>query len=449
MDGSRDGATTDVQTHLDVNLIATRRRPRATWVDAAGAHTLALEGRVLLGSSSGLALCIADRAVSRIHAELEARDDGVWIRDLDSRNGTWIDATLVAHARVRPDGHFQVGSTTVTISVEAEPTEVPLWPDERFGPLVGRSEAMRELFMRLVQYASVEAPVLIQGETGTGKELVAQALHEASPRVREPLVVVDCAAIPEALLESELFGHARGAYTGAVTARAGAFETAQGGTVFLDEIGELPPAMQPKLLRALETSRVRRVGETDSRRIDVRFVAATHRDLQAMVAQGTFREDLYFRLSVLPIHVPPLRSRRDDVPVLLRHFLGAGAASLPPDLVVALTEYGWPGNVRELRSFAQRAKTVGAAAAWALTRGTGEAASIPNAPPCTPAASAALPAVAADLPFKVLREQWNDHLERGYMSALLARHGRNVTAIADEAELDTTYVRRLLRKHEL
>jgi transcriptional regulator with GAF, ATPase, and Fis domain len=449
MGASREGGTTEVQSHLDLNLIATRQRLELAWTDGAGAHALPLEGRMLLGSATDAAICIADRAVSRVHAELEARDDGVWIRDLGSRNGTWIEATLVAHARLRPGGRFRVGATTVTISAEAEPTEVPLWPEERFGPLVARSEAMRELFMRLAQYASADAPVLIQGETGTGKELVAQALHEASPRAREPFIVVDCAAIPETLVESELFGHARGAFTGATSARAGAFEIAHGGTVFLDEIGELPPAMQPKLLRALETGSVRRVGEAEARRVDVRFVAATHRDLMAMVAQGTFREDLYFRLCVLPIHAPPLRARAGDVPVLLEHFLGAGAASLPPDLVTALTEYAWPGNVRELRSFAQRARSIGAAAAWAMTRGSSEPPARPSAPTRLPAPQAVLPSVVPDVPFKVLREQWNDHLERDYISALLARHGRNVAAIADAAQLDTTYVRRLLRKHDL
>jgi transcriptional regulator with GAF, ATPase, and Fis domain len=447
MGASRDGGTTDVQTHLDLHLVTTRQRPELAWTDASGAHTLPLEGRMLLGSAADAAVCIVDRAVSRVHAELELRDDGVWIRDLGSRNGTWIDATLVGHARLRPGGRFRVGATTVTISAEAEPTEVALWPDERFGPLVARSDAMRELFLRLAQYASADAPVLIQGETGTGKELVAQALHEASPRAREPFIVVDCAAIPEALLESELFGHARGAFTGAMSARAGAFEAAHGGTVFLDEIGELPPAMQPKLLRALETRSVRRVGEPEPRRVDVRFIAATHRDLMAMVAQGTFREDLYFRLAVLPIHVPPLRARPGDVPALLEHFLGG--VPLPPELVASLTEYAWPGNVRELRSFAQRARTIGAAAAWAMTRGSGDFPARPSMPPRVPASSTALPTVVADVPFKVLREQWNDHLERGYIAALLARHGRNVAAIADEAQLDTTYVRRLLRKHEL
>jgi two-component system, NtrC family, response regulator GlrR len=449
MPGAPEGGTTEVQVDVQLHLVGTRYCPRLTWTDAAGSHESALEGRLLLGSAPDAPLSVADRGVSRVHAELELRDDGVWIRDLGSRNGTWIDATRIAHARLAPGARFRAGATTFALSSDAEPTDVPLWPDERFGPLLARSDEMRELFMHLARYAQTDAPVLVRGETGTGKELVAQALHRASSRERGPFVVVDCAAIPEALVESELFGHARGAFTGAVGPRTGAIEAADRGTVFLDEIGELPASMQPKLLRVLETRAVRRVGETAPRQVDVRFVAATHRDLQAMVGQGAFREDLYFRLAVLPVYVPPLRERRCDVPLLLAHFLGRDAARLAPELVAALMDHPWPGNVRELRSFAERAKTLGAPRAWDVTRGAAGPTGPLTAPSVAPRSRLPLPAVVPDAPFKVLREQWTDHFERGYMSALVARHGRNVAAIAAEAELDSTYVRRLLRKHEL
>ncbi|HSO34701.1 MAG TPA: sigma-54 dependent transcriptional regulator, partial [Labilithrix sp.] len=329
---------------------------------------------------------------------------------------------------------------------------VPLWPHDRFGPLVARSEIMRELFVRLLQYAESDAPVLVQGETGTGKELVAEAIHEASPRSAQPFVVVDCGALPDTLLESELFGHAKGAFTGALAARAGAFEAANGGTVFLDEIGELPLAMQPKLLRVLESQTVRRLGETEHRRVNIRFVSATNRDVQAMVAGGAFREDLFFRLSVLPVFVPPLRARPDDIPLLLEHFLARSpAVRVPPEMLGELSAYRWPGNVRELRSFAERARTVSPASAWAMTRGT----ELPPAPAdpgpaAAPiAAGSGLPPVTVGTPFKVLREQWVDHLEREYLTALIAKHGRNVGEIADEAALDRSYVHRLLRKHDL
>jgi len=214
------------------------------------------------------------------------------VRDLGSTNGTWVDGVLVQSARIPPEGAMRLGATTLSLSLSANPSTIPLWPHDQFGPLVARSDSMRELFLLLSKYAQTSSAVLIQGETGTGKELVARAIHEASPRAEQPFVVVDCAALPETLLESELFGNARGAFTGAVAARAGAFETASGGTVFLDEIGELPITMQPKLLRVLESQTVRRLGESEHRRIDVRFIAATNRDLQSMVATGGFREDL-------------------------------------------------------------------------------------------------------------------------------------------------------------
>ena len=453
MGPSRDGErATDLQPRLDLNLIAERRRPRLSWTDAAGPHSVELDGRVVLGSSSQVGVSISDRTVSRLHAELEVCGDGVWIRDLGSSNGTWIEGTLVKNARVPQAGRVQVGAVTLTLSNDAGPARVPLWPHDRFGPLLARSEIMRELFVRLLQYAESDAPVLVQGETGTGKELVAEAIHEASPRAAQPFVVVDCGALPDTLLESELFGHAKGAFTGAISPRAGAFEAANGGTVFLDEIGELPLAMQPKLLRVLESQTVRRLGETEHRRVNIRFVSATNRDVQAMVASGAFREDLFFRLSVLPVFVPPLRARSEDVALLLEHFLARSpAVHVPPSILAELTAYRWPGNVRELRSFAERARTVSPESAWAITRGAEPAA--PPAPVLTAAAPieavAGLPAITVDTPFKALREQWVDHLEREYLTALLARHGRNVGVIADEAELDRSYVHRLLRKHDL
>jgi len=446
---------TDVQPHLALSLVAERARPQLTWTDGAGAHTVALEGRALVGSSPEAQVCVADRAVSRVHAELEVLPDGVWVRDLGSRNGTWVSGMLVRHARVPPHGQLQVGGTTLQLATGTA-MRVPLWPHDRFGPLVARSEAMRALFVRLAQYASSDAPVLVQGETGTGKELVAEAIHEASGRAAQPFVVVDCGALPEALLEAELFGHARGAFTGAAVARAGAFEAATGGTVFLDEIGELPMSMQPKLLRALESQTVRRLGETEHRKIDVRFVSATHRDVQGMVAAGTFREDLFFRLSVLPAFIPPLRARPDDVPLLLQHFLAKSpGVTVSGELARDLAAHPWPGNVRELRSFAERARTLSPEVAWAMTRGEG-APTLPAARPAgapatvpPPADDASLPPVGLDVPFKVQRERWVDHLEREFMKAAIQKHGRNVGAIADLADLDRSYIHRLLRKHGL
>jgi transcriptional regulator with GAF, ATPase, and Fis domain len=299
---------------------------------------------------------------------------------------------------------------------------------------------MRELFTRLARVAVTNSTVLVQGETGTGKELVANAIHQASTRSSEPFVIVDCAALPESLLEAELFGHAKGAFTGAVGSRAGALESAGSGTVFLDEIGELPLSVQPKLLRAIESRTVRRIGESAYRTVDVRFICATHRDLRTMVNAGAFREDLYFRLAVVPINVPPLRDRLDDIPLLVQRFLPEGAPSvMTPELARELASRPWLGNVRELRNFVERALALGPTEALALT------ANGQRLPP----RSDAYPAVAVDVPFKVLRDRWLCHLEREYLRTLLAQHGRNISATATAAGLDRAYVHRLMRKHDL
>jgi transcriptional regulator with GAF, ATPase, and Fis domain len=254
-------------------------------------------------------------------------------------------------------------------------------------------------------------------------------------------VIVDCAALPEHLLEGELFGHAKGAYTGAVGARAGAIEQADGGTVFLDEIGELPIAMQPKLLRALESRTVRRVGETQYRKVSVRFIAATHRDLREMVNAGAFREDVYFRLAVVPVELPPLRARREDIPLLARRFLPAASADLGDEFVDALANRPWLGNVRELRNFVARAVALGPAGA--LEPASSENRAKPHD------VTGAFPPIPFDQPFKDIRESWVDHLEREYVRELLSRHGRNISAVAQAAELDRGYIYRLMKKHGL
>jgi len=448
---------TDVQPQVELRLTAQRRAVSVCWTDASGAGgRFRLESRALVGSAESVPVRIQDRAVSRIHAELDPQRDGVWVRDLGSRNGTWVGGVLVKHARIPDDGRVQIGSSTLWLAFEDEASDVALWPNDRFGPLLARSDAMRELFIRLAQYAASDAPVLIQGETGTGKELVAEAIHQSSPRGGEPLVVVDCAAMPESLLDSELFGFTKGAFTGAVAPRAGAFEAADGGTVFLDEIGELPLAMQPKLLRVLESKMVRRIGENKHRAVDVRFIVATHRDLQSMVASGAFREDLYFRISVLPAYVPPLRARTEDIGLLLSHFMTkAPALHVDPDVVQTLEKQAWAGNVRELRTFAERAMTVGVRAALAMTLDLApppvpSRVPLPTAMPTFgPNLTTESPSVRVDVPFKVLREQWVDYLEREYMRELITQHGRSVGTLADEAGLDRSYVHRLLRKHEL
>jgi transcriptional regulator with GAF, ATPase, and Fis domain len=448
-----------------------RSQPRVTWTDREGEHQAIIDGKVLVGSAPASGIVVHDPTVSRIHAELETRHDGLWLRDLGSRNGTFVDGLQVTGARVPHKSKMRLGSTEFL--VDYNPTQrrsVEVWPNAGFGKLVGKSLAMRELFATLARIAPMDAPVLVDGETGTGKELVARAIHDASPRASKPFVVVDCAALPENLLDAELFGHTRGAFTGAHAARTGAIESAEGGTVFLDEIGELPIAMQPKLLRVLESRTVRRVGEATHRSVDVRFLSATHRDLLTMVNAAEFREDLYFRLSVIPIHVPALRERKDDIELLVSHFLrtAGGASHIPAELMRELMSRPWRGNVRELRNFVERARALGATEALAMTSEREPSArpsspasvgSVPAAVPgaaAVPGPSAAAPA-AADVTdprifqqaYKDFRESWVDSGEKEYIRRLLVRHDRNVAAAAREAEVDRTYIYRLIRKHEL
>jgi transcriptional regulator with GAF, ATPase, and Fis domain len=418
-----------------------RSWPELAWTDDAGAHRCMLTGRTTLGSAPGAQVRIGDREVSRLHAELEPTDRGTWVRDLGSRNGTFVENLQVGAALVPDGARIRVGGTEVELHYPAAASPVELWPHERFGGLIGASAAMRELFAQMARVAQSDAPVLILGETGTGKELAARAIHDASPRAAGPFVIVDCAALASSIIEGELFGHARGAFTGAVAARAGSFEAAHGGTIFLDEIGELPPALQPKLLRVLESRTIKRLGEHEHRPIDVRLVAATHRDLRRMVNAAAFREDLYFRIAVLPLVLPPLRARKDDIPLLFRHFLG-DRQPVEPVSPRELAEMPWLGNVRELRNFVERACAIGAKDALQSSRASGGTAG-------SPAAGGEVAAVAFDQPFKEFRERWIDHGEREYLQRLLELHGRSVAATAEAAGLDRTYVYRLIRKHGL
>jgi transcriptional regulator with GAF, ATPase, and Fis domain len=422
-----------------------RPRIQVQWTDRGGAHTSDLEGRVVVGSAVDSGIVVDDPAVSRIHAELELRDDGLWIRDLSSRNGTFIEGVLVGLARVPERGSARVGSTSLVFRRESTPAPVDLWPIDQFGPLLGGSVIMRELFARLARIARTDSTILVQGETGTGKELVAQAIHEASPRAKQPFVVVDCASLPENLLEAELFGHARGAFTGAAAARAGAIEAADKGTVFLDEVGELPLALQPKLLRALESRTVRRLGENTHRKIDVRFLSATHRDLRTMVNEGTFREDLYFRLAVIPIQLPPLRERAEDVPMLMRSFTPPGTA-LGPEILDEVTRRPWRGNVRELRNFVERVVALGSKDALSMATGTGSPGGAAPTKGVDPSWESLMGTL--DRPLRETRTHWLDAMERAYVHRLLERHGGNVARAAEAAGVDRTHLYRLIRKHE-
>src|SRR5512144_1283498 len=314
---------------------------------------------IRIGARRGNDVQLTDSKVSGLHCEIRLDDRGYRLRDLDSTNGTYVSGLRINDVYVQPGAQIALGGTRLKFEPLGDSVEIELSDTDRFGSMIGRSVKMRELFARLEKLAKSDATVLVTGETGVGKELVAEALHDGSPREKGPFVILDRGSLPPNLIVSELFGHERGACTGATNSYAGAFERAHGGTVFLDGIGELPLAMQPKLLRVLERKEVRRVGGAKTIEVDVRIVAATNRDLGVEVNRGRFREDLYYRLAVARVHVPPLRDRKDDLPLLIEHILettpGGESAQIAQDTVDLMMKHDWPGNVRELRNVIERA----------------------------------------------------------------------------------------------
>ncbi|XXF79065.1 sigma-54 dependent transcriptional regulator [Myxococcaceae bacterium GXIMD 01537] len=311
-----------------------------------------------------------------------------------------------------------------------------------FHGMLGVSPAMRRTHALLAQGASRDFTVLLTGETGTGKELAARAVHVESPRKGGSFVAVNCGALPAELVESELFGHARGAFTGATVAKAGLFEEAAGGTLFLDEIGDLPLPVQVKLNRALQEKEVRRVGTTAPVKVDVRVVAATHRDLQAEVAAGRFREDLYYRLNVLTVHLPPLRERREDIPLLAMRFLSRARPELEgftPEALRALSGFGWPGNVRQLENAVARAAVVA----------QGPRVTLEDLPPelaKVPAGRAPVEGL-AKLPYREAVDSARDAVSREYLTALMQEFGGNVTHAAERAGMERESLHRLLKRY--
>jgi len=402
----------------------------------AGKTLTSRGARIVIGSEQGADLTLGDAAVSRFHCELVVDGGRVHVRDLGSRNGTTIDGVAVVDAILHPRALLGIGRSEIRFEPAGDHVRIPLSPHARFGSMVGTSTGMRAVFAVLERAAASDATVLLTGETGTGKEAAAESVHAASPRRDGPFIVVDCGSIPPALLEAELFGHDRGAFTGAVTDRVGAFEAASGGTIFLDEIGELATDLQPKLLRALERREVKRLGATHYLPVDVRVVAATHRELRAEVNAKTFRSDLYYRLAVVEVRLPALRDRLDDVPLLVDHLLSAAAPARRAELTAPafldhLAAHRWPGNVRELRNYLDRCLALGVELA------------APPAPEPTTAASAAAQ------PLRVAREQATLRFERDYLDALLRTHGDNLAAAARVAGVDRAHLYRLLWKHGL
>ena len=399
---------------------------------------------VLIGTHPSSDLALTDPHVSRLHARIDIDDTDYVITDLGSTNGTRVGGVRIRQADLEDGSGVELGATGLAFHILEEPFRIELSGGDSFQGLIGRSLGMRELFALLARVAPSDASVLIQGETGTGKELVAQAIHVRSLRENKPFGIFDCGAVPPTLIESELFGHERGAFTGAVASRAGVFERADGGTLFLDELGELALELQPKLLRVLETGELTRVGGERPLKVDVRVLAATNRDLARMVHEGRFRADLYYRLAVIRVTIPPLRERREDIPLLAAAFvkdiLGDFAKTKIPQptleaIFESLRHHDWPGNVRELRNVVERAailadpKMVSGAALDAVTELTRS--------------------VEKSISKRVtLRAARAEH-ERAYLSDLLRATDGDLDEASRIAQVHRKSLERLIRKHKL
>jgi transcriptional regulator with PAS, ATPase and Fis domain len=363
---------------------------------------------------------------------------GVMLRDLDSKNGTFVDRVRIGAAYIDSRSDITLGSTKLRMEIASAKQTLALSRGQSFGAALGASLQMRALFALLQRAALTHETVLLLGESGTGKELLARAIHDASPRASGPFAVFDCSAVVPTLVEAELFGYVKGAFTGANNNTPGLFEQARGGTVFIDELGELPLDLQPKLLRAIESRHIRRVGSVEWTPIDVRIVAATHRDLRARVATGTFRMDLYYRLAVVEGAVPPLRERPEDIELLVEHFLASQSpprtlADLPPNTLAMLRNHQWPGNVRELRNTITRLMLFPERPGF-------------DAMPTATAQPAAQPSV-MHLPLREARDLVVEQFEQQYLTSRLAEHNGNVSRAAEAMGVSRQFLHRLLERH--
>ncbi len=397
----------------------------------AGSSVQLSSGTLRVGTSAECELVLIDPTVSRVHARIELLAGSVRVVDLNSRNGTTYLGARLTDAVVPIGGTLRVGRTSLRVAATTGALDAS--PNVEFHGLYGQSLAMRRLFARLERVARTSSVVLLEGETGSGKDAVARAIHAASGRADKPWCVVDCTTLTSSLAESELFGHVKGAFTGADRARVGAVETAAGGTLFLDEIGDLPLELQPKLLRLLEAREYRRVGESAMQQADVRVIAATHRSLAALTEAGTFRRDLFFRLAVVVMKVPPLRERREDIAELARRFAHSISGldiELSPKILGMLEAHDWPGNVRELRNTVERVVNLG-------DHEIGLAEAKPHA----------REAGVGD--FHSRRDELTAQFEREYLQALLKAHGSNLQEAAKVAGISRSFLYKLLEKHGL
>jgi len=410
---------------------------RQTWEFGAG--------RCAIGTHKSNDLALSDPMVSRFHCEIRVDLASSQIIDLGSKNGTAVDGVRVRDADIKHGSLIKVGQSVLKFELGNATHTKSLSPRTEFGTVVGHSTMMRAMFDLLERAAQSDATILLEGETGTGKGIAAESIHEASPRKGKPFCVVDCASLPTHLLESELFGHERGAFTGAVSRRIGAFGAAQGGTIFLDEIGELPLDLQPKLLRALEERQVRRVGDDTLHGVDVRVIAATNRDLRREVNEGRFRSDLYYRLALIRVKVPALREHLEDIPLLVERLLATSHNATPemaaalraPQFIETLQRAAWPGNVRELRNHLESCLVLRQV--------------VPFGEPdqLAPQLLSTSASATTDASLNYQEARLRSHLvwEAQYLRALLKKHNDDVEKAAEAAGISRAYIYRLLSRH--
>ncbi|MFT3707092.1 MAG: sigma 54-interacting transcriptional regulator [Archangium sp.] len=422
--------------------VAAVRRFKLTVLEGADTGTAweSTGERCAIGSEKSNELVLTDPTVSRFHCELVSGERGVRIKDLDSLNGVFVDGVQVVEAYLKGGSSLRLGRSLLRFEFAHEPNPLKLSPESRFGRLSGSSPAMRATFYLMERAAQSDVTVLLEGETGTGKSQAARAIHEASNRKSAPFLILDCGALPANLMESELFGHEKGAFTGAALRRVGIFEEAQGGTVFLDEIGELPLELQPKLLHVLENREVRRVGANTFSKVDVRVIAATHRDLRGEVNNGRFRADLFYRLAVLKVALPSLRHHLADLPSIVEELLSSMGTSpqlkarfTAPDFLARVSQFAWPGNVRELRNYLERCVVFEDET---------------NDQPANAAGASGAPGFVIDpnMPYADARKRALEAFEQSYVQALVKAHGGSVSQAASAAQMDRAYLYRLLRR---
>ena len=425
-----DEATPVVGRVEDLEYVFQRFGCRVVAGPLAGQWKVADGPELTIGSATGNDLEIADSAVSRHHCAIRVSGGGFEVRDLGSKNGTFVGEVRVGSAFLAHGAELRVGRTRLRFEVLDDVVREPMAAFPRSGAMIGVSATMRRLFSLLPRIAGSDTTTLIEGPTGTGKGLLAESIHQASPRAAGPFVVVDCGALAPSLVESELYGHERGSFTGAVDRRIGAFEAAQGGTIFIDEIGELDIDAQPKLLRALEKRVVSPVGSSQIISLDVRVIAATNRDLRTEVNAGRFRADLFYRLNILRVRMPSLAERAEDIPLLATHFyreLSGNPDAMPPSpLLARWSSQQWGGNVRELRSAVERAVLVGDGYVFDLAEGS-----------------------VAGQEGSYRREKalalamW----ESRFVSELIRRHGGNISRAARAVKMDRNHLRALLQRY--